>query len=994
VPAAPHAEDEAALWARLVRYHRACVARESGFAELLQRASNGGQYVLLSGGPEPLLSDDEGVVRVDDRVRSLATRAATRGNALCYGYPVLVFHDGGANGSAVRRKLAPLLVHELVLPNSGLPVPDALRPRTDRPFLYGAAMSRLGFKEEQQTLLLERAAPDEWIGDASRVAEHVVALLEDLGVSAVEEMDPRALCRVAEGQIDGVGAHNVGIVFRTSRAVYYARLLEELRLLESAWRDARRSAAAFLLGPPSPQPVTPNARARSRGEQAASPPPVQLAAPIPLNDAQRAALKSAMEAPLTVVTGPPGTGKSQLVTSIVASAWLSGQSVLVASTNNQAVDVACARAQGLWPGLVVRTGSRDYREASRELLLGLLERSAAIPDLTALRTHFAAVASRHTAVVAAIDERSATEERLMSVELGRELLAAACGEKSTALIASGTNNELLRLERTLRRIADERGPFLRWRTRRASKRLGLDAASRVAEVRHLIALELERRQAASAIESQGSFEGLWRALRDAEADLQQASADLTRATAQDRFRTGSSVIRRFAVAQARYGAAGGPSDVLPDVLPYARAWATTALSAGATIPLRAGLFDVVVVDEASQCSIAAILPLLYRAQRAVIIGDPMQLSHITGMSRTEDDERMKSAGLDPASVRAMRLSYGADSVFRALEKATEQVQLLDEHYRSHPDIINVANRLFYHGDLRVLTDPRRLVASDLPVLSWRDTRGRAVRPESGSAYNAAEVAEVRAIVQDIAARPGWSGSIGVVTPFSLQARHIEEVLEAAMTDAERRRIKLVVGTAHRFQGDERDVIVFSTVLSEGLPDSSAKWLLGTPNLFNVAVTRARSALVVVGNRAMCAGHGGLLAELVKSVQELETRDRVSLAASRGDLHSEPERRLYEAMCRAGLNPEPKVRVGGYEADFVVRRGSTIVNIECDGRHHINSAGRLRRQDRARDALIEALGFTVHRVPAWQCLRDPEGIVQQVVCHLGVDTEMDTKTAQD
>ena len=77
-PVAPHTEPEAANWTRLVSYHRACVARESGFAELLQRASSGDRYVFLSGGAEPLLSDDEGVVRVDDRVRSLATRAATR----------------------------------------------------------------------------------------------------------------------------------------------------------------------------------------------------------------------------------------------------------------------------------------------------------------------------------------------------------------------------------------------------------------------------------------------------------------------------------------------------------------------------------------------------------------------------------------------------------------------------------------------------------------------------------------------------------------------------------------------------------------------------------------------------------------------------------------------------------------------------------------------------------------------------------------------------
>jgi len=69
-----------------------------------------------------------------------------------------------------------------------------------------------------------------------------------------------------------------------------------------------------------------------------------------MNESQQKALSDAMRKRLTVVTGPPGTGKSQLVTNVVATAWMTGESVLVMSTNNQAVNVVCERAQEICLG--------------------------------------------------------------------------------------------------------------------------------------------------------------------------------------------------------------------------------------------------------------------------------------------------------------------------------------------------------------------------------------------------------------------------------------------------------------------------------------------------------------------------------------------------------------------------------------------------------------------------------------------------------------------
>jgi superfamily I DNA and/or RNA helicase len=78
-------------------------------------------------------------------------------------------------------------------------------------------------------------------------------------------------------------------------------------------------------------------------------------------------------------------------------------------------------------------------------------------------------------------------------------------------------------------------------------------------------------------------------------------------------------------------------------------WAVTSLSAKGRVPFESGLFDLVVIDEASQCDIASVLPLLFRAKRAVIIGDPQQLRHISRLTAANDQAFKVAAGGESSS---------------------------------------------------------------------------------------------------------------------------------------------------------------------------------------------------------------------------------------------------------------------------------------------------------------------------------------------------------
>jgi very-short-patch-repair endonuclease len=943
-----------------------CIEHEGAFDNLIQRSASCRQYVFLRQATENLVSGLSSDLPVDERTKNLLRTALDRGEALYYGYPtVLIMEELQDAGGRVqrRRKLGSLFLLEIALPSLGQPIPTQLPVKSDTPFLHPQVLSRFGFKEEQLITLIDTFPIEPHLGSHEGLRRYLADLALELGIPIAEKLDPARLVRIDEGEIEGFGLHNIAIIFRARASQYQQRLLAEIRQLRGHWDVAKGTAAGLLI---------------SREESSITSIPasaIPLCAPLQINESQKRALADAMSKRLTIVTGPPGTGKSQLVTNIVATAWMARQSVLVASTNNQAVNVVCERAQKIWPGLIIRTGSREYRDSVRELLRTLLAEQEGIPDSRALLSTLERNRNRLLELNNRIQERSQIEYRLTELVLGREHLAAHLDGQLEPLAPSLSDRRLRRLRRQGLRVLNAR--ILReWRTRRFLRAFSLEHPDLLAEVVEFLNLEEEWRNLREQERQFQAMDLMWSALIEAEAAFRLASEQAVKGVARRSFRGGRNSVSRFIQARYTGGEENALSNAFVSVLPYLSVWATTSLSVGATFPLQAGLFDLVVIDEASQCSIPATIPLLFRAKRALIIGDPMQLAHISTLSKTEEDALLVESGLTRKQVEKSRLSFRRHSVYQALEGRTEKIHLLDEHYRSHPQIIELSNRLFYGGQLTILTNPEHLLTFSEHAVAWRDCRGTANRPESGSAMNEEEARCVCDEVKRLLRRESFHGSIGIVTPFSAQARLIDRLL-AEIPEKVRMERNMSIGTAHRFQGDERDVIIFSPVASDGLADSSLRWLLGTRNLFNVAITRARSYLLVVGNRHFCEESTGVLGELARYVREIETESRVVQDGIEGKLHSEAEARLYKALLDAGLDVEAKVTVQGYECDFLMRRGNMIINIECDGQVHKDQMGRLRIQDRARDQLLAKEGIQVMRFPAWRCLHEPAIVAAEI-----------------
>ena len=251
-------------------------------------------------------------------------------------------------------------------------------------------------------------------------------------------------------------------------------------------------------------------------------------------------------------------------------------------------------------------------------------------------------------------------------------------------------------------------------------------------------------------------------------------------------------------------------------------WLSTLRDLHRVAPLEAELFDVVIVDEATQSDMASPLPALHRARRAVVTGDPRQLRHVCFLSRGRVARLAEEHALDPEMAR--RLDYREKSFLDLVDDrlaSSRQVAFLDEHFRSMPQIIAFSNREFYGGALRVMTSRPETRATRAVAL--RRVAGR--REPSG-----VNPAEADAVVDELERRVdedrrlGRARSLGVLSPFRKQVDRIASLVTERFPLEVIERHSLRVGTSHGFQGDERDVMLLSLAVDDDCHPASVRFL--------------------------------------------------------------------------------------------------------------------------------------------------------------------------
>jgi very-short-patch-repair endonuclease len=391
-------------------------------------------------------------------------------------------------------------------------------------------------------------------------------------------------------------------------------------------------------------------------------------------------------------------------------------------------------------------------------------------------------------------------------------------------------------------------------------------------------------------------------------------------------------------------------------------------------------FDLVVFDEASQVRPVDALGALLRGKQAIVVGDEKQMpptSFFDRMLSSDDSEEDDtSVTSDMESVLSMFLGKGCPS------------RMLRWHYRSrHDSLIAVSNKEFYDNRLVVFPSPDvirgtvGLFHNHLPMTAY-DRGGTRSNP-----------LEARAVAEAVMKHASDSPNLTLlVAAFSVaQATAIEDELEILRRQnshlepffSSNEYEPFVIKNLETVQGDERDVVFISI----GYGKTSEGYLAmnfgplnkeGGERRLNVLITRARSRCEVFTN--LKAGDLDLARSQARGVSSLKIflnyaeTGRMDNPRENCSYDDSPfEDAVVQTLAHEGLIVHRQVGSAGFFIDIAIvdpaQQGRYLLGIECDGATY-HSARSARDRDRLRQAVLENLGWKLHRIWSTDWFQNP------------------------
>ena len=425
------------------------------------------------------------------------------------------------------------------------------------------------------------------------------------------------------------------------------------------------------------------------------------------------------------------------------------------------------------------------------------------------------------------------------------------------------------------------------------------------------------------------------------------------------------------------------------------------------LPRERELFDIAIIDEASQMQPSDALGSILRCSQAVIVGDPKQLPPSTyfqgGLSATEEDD-------DENEV----LATMAESILDLSLSAWHPPRHLQWHYRSrHSSLIQFSNARFYDNRLIVFPGPDE------------NREGNGIRYHhvaDGTAkggLNPIEAERVTDAACTFMADPANRDlSMAIVAMNQRQRDRINEMMdrESASNRAVeqyRRRWRntlypFIVRNLETVQGDERDVIFVSTVYGR---ESAGGPVLrrfgpithpGGERRLNVLFSRARQRMEVFSsmqaNEIVAGPEVSEGVRVLRDYLEYAATGKLEVGLNTGRQAESPfESHVMERLRSQGLEADPQVGVAGFRIDIGLRHPDYphgyLLGIECDGRTY-HSAHSVRDRDRLRESVLRNLGWDIYRIWSTDWFRDADRELRKLMDYVADRIEAFRAGAED
>ncbi|WP_077622444.1 AAA domain-containing protein [Sediminibacillus massiliensis] len=439
---------------------------------------------------------------------------------------------------------------------------------------------------------------------------------------------------------------------------------------------------------------------------------------------------------------------------------------------------------------------------------------------------------------------------------------------------------------------------------------------------------------------------------------------------------------------------------LLDVMPV---WLVSPETASAIFPLEKELFDIVIFDEASQCTIENGIPAIYRGSQVIVAGDEKQLppsSLFKGGLEADEDEEDENNLQESESLLNL-----AKRVFPS--------KMLQWHYRSKSEeLINFSNHAFYNANMQIAPNVEHL--KEPSSLQWHKVDGRWLNQ-----CNVIEAKEVVNLLKELLIK-NPNKSVGIITfNAKQQDKIIDYIDDLAENDEEFNVVyqqmmskdmdeRIFVKNIENVQGDERDIILFSIGYAknkEGRVYSRFGTLgqRGGENRLNVAVTRAKEEIHLVSSiephELNVAGTKNDGPKFLKSYMEYalavsniqkETAESVltnlneEINTKRQDqelsFDSPFETQVYEQLTNIGYTVDTQVGMSGYRIDLAIVHPKDpekyILGVECDGAMY-HSAPSARERDIYRQRFLEGRGWKIARIWSRNWWKNPSTELEKI-----------------
>lgn len=623
-----------------------------------------------------------------------------------------------------------------------------------------------------------------------------------------------------------------------------------------------------------------------RGEEQQRNVTTPLMSLVTLSQAQEKILHSARQSPITLCHGPPGTGKSFTLAAVAIDHLARGESVLVSARNDHAVDVLGEKIDEMFgdSDATLRAGKRGY--------------------LSKLKKHFSFLLRSSLTPTAEDQQKLANASRSL---------------KKRLKLIDGAERELEReIENSIKRGAESQqtGRSILKYLRQRWSRYAVSKRPLLAQM--FIDLELLHREREFEVQK---FIDLQR--------RQQQQLLLSEPTSRRQMKTMLDGLKKLRGSEQEEVFSKVDFAVVLKALPI---WLTKTEDVHRVLPMKKELFDVVIIDEASQCDLASMLPLIQRAKRVVIAGDDQQLRHISFVSTSLMEHAARELKLADSVVE--RYHYRRSSLMDlANEHAelAEQTGFLDEHFRSKPAIISFSNEQFYQGQLKLMRDTPWAEPQQLEGLHGHYCRG--IRDNKG--VNTGEIDAIVASLEEILTQAQFDKaedclSIGVLSPLRDQVdalwvairNHFEGNLLSRLLNSH----KLALGTAHGFQGAERDIMLLSFCVDASVQRNVLRFV-ERQDVFNVAITRAKQEQhIFYSCKASDLPSDSLLGCYLSSIpQQLEKS-----SASKGEIGDAFAKEVVAAMQSFGATCLFDCQLAGIGVDIVATRADFSIGIDLLG----------------------------------------------------------------